>query len=178
MARASRSRRPGARDRRHTRVAFSTPKPPAGWQPARAGTPATSLVGVVGRTRLRRAVLVAASLAVLCGVLLWIVLNLAPLRTARLGPFARGLVTPAAALAATRREHPTASWPMFGGSPSRVRFSAGSGVSGTSSPSALASATAVRCSTSSRGAAEAACAELELAARGKLAEQPNAGWIA
>jgi outer membrane protein assembly factor BamB len=63
---------------------------------------------------------------VLCGTLFWMVLNVAPLRTARLGPFARGLVTPAAALAATRREHPTASWPMFGGSPSRVRFSASS----------------------------------------------------
>jgi outer membrane protein assembly factor BamB len=71
---------------------------------------------------LRRAAWIAASLAVLCGTLLWMLLNLAPLRSARLGPFARGLVTPAAALAATRREHPTASWPMFGGSPSRVRF--------------------------------------------------------
>jgi outer membrane protein assembly factor BamB len=71
---------------------------------------------------LRRAAWIAASLAVLCGTLLWMLLNLAPLRSARLGPFARGLVTPAAALAATRREHPTASWPMFGGSPSRVRY--------------------------------------------------------
>jgi outer membrane protein assembly factor BamB len=75
---------------------------------------------------LRRAAWIAASLAVLCGTLFWMLLNVAPLRTARLGPFARGLVTPAAALAATRREHPTASWPMFGGSPSRVRFSASS----------------------------------------------------
>jgi outer membrane protein assembly factor BamB len=65
---------------------------------------------------------IAASLGALCAALLWMLLNLTPLRTARLGPFARGLVTPAAALAATRRAHPTASWPMFGGSPSRVRF--------------------------------------------------------
>jgi outer membrane protein assembly factor BamB len=69
---------------------------------------------------------VAVGVTVLCGVLLWMLLNLTPLRTARLGPFARGLVTPAAALAATKREHPTASWPMFGGSPSRVRYAASS----------------------------------------------------
>ena len=69
-----------------------------------------------------RAAWIAASLAVLCTALLWMLLNFAPLRSSRLGPFARGLVTPAAALAATRRDHPTASWPMFGGSPSRVRF--------------------------------------------------------
>jgi outer membrane protein assembly factor BamB len=77
---------------------------------------------IVGRTRLARTGWVAASAAVLCGVLLWSLLSLTPLRTSRLGPFARGLGTPAAALAATRREHPTASWPMFGGSASRVRF--------------------------------------------------------
>jgi outer membrane protein assembly factor BamB len=81
-------------------------------------------MGVVGRTRVIRAAWVAASVAALCGVLLWTLLNLTPLRTSRLGPFARGLVTPAAALAATRREHPTATWPMFGGSASRVRFAA------------------------------------------------------
>jgi outer membrane protein assembly factor BamB len=67
---------------------------------------------------------IAASLGALCATLLWTLLNVAPLRTARLGPFARGLVTPAAAFAATRRAHPAASWPMFGGSPSRVRFAA------------------------------------------------------
>src|SRR5262245_6090760 len=75
-------------------------------------------MGVVGRTRVLRAAWVAASLVVLFGALFWTLLNLTPLRTARLGPFARGLVTPAAAFAATKREHPTASWPMFGGSPS------------------------------------------------------------
>jgi outer membrane protein assembly factor BamB len=69
---------------------------------------------------------IAVVVTVLCGALLWTLLNLTPLRTARLGPFARGLVTPAAALAATKREHPTASWPMFGGSPSRVRYAASS----------------------------------------------------
>jgi outer membrane protein assembly factor BamB len=69
-----------------------------------------------------RAAWVAASVAVLCGALLWTLLNLTPLRTSRLGPFARGLVTPAAALAATRRAHPNASWPMFGGSAAHVRF--------------------------------------------------------
>ena len=77
---------------------------------------------VVGRTRLVRAAWIAASVAALCGSLLWTLLNLTPLSTSRLGPFSRGLITPAAALAATRREHPTASWPMFGGSPSRVRY--------------------------------------------------------
>jgi outer membrane protein assembly factor BamB len=81
---------------------------------------------MVGRSRWVAAAWVAASVAVLCAVSLWILLNLTPLRTARLGPFARGLLTPAAALAATKREHPTASWPMFGGSPSRVRFAASS----------------------------------------------------
>ncbi len=69
-----------------------------------------------------RAAWIAASVGALCGVLLWTLLNLTPLRSSRLGPFARGFVTPAAALAATRREHPSASWPMFGGSPSHVRF--------------------------------------------------------
>ena len=69
-----------------------------------------------------RAAWIAATLGALCAALLWTLLNLTPLRTARLGPFARGLLTPAAALAATRREHPTASWPMFGGSPARLRF--------------------------------------------------------
>jgi outer membrane protein assembly factor BamB len=81
-------------------------------------------VAVVGRTRWKGAAWIAVGVTMLCGALLWMLLNLAPLRTARLGPFARGLVTPAAALAATKREHPTASWPMFGGSPSRVRFAA------------------------------------------------------
>jgi outer membrane protein assembly factor BamB len=69
-----------------------------------------------------RAAWVAASLGALLAALFWSLLNLTPLRDSRLGPFARGIVTPAAALAATRREHPTASWPMFGGSPSRVRY--------------------------------------------------------
>jgi len=69
-----------------------------------------------------RAAWVAVALAALLGGLGWVLLTLMPLRAAELGPFARDLMTPAEALAATRRVHPTASWPMFGGSPARVRF--------------------------------------------------------
>ncbi len=81
---------------------------------------------MVGTTRLQRAAWIAVCLTMLSGVLLWLLLTLTPLRSSRLGPFARGLVTPAAALAATKRDHPSASWPMFGGSPSRVRYAASS----------------------------------------------------
>ncbi|HEX5028773.1 MAG TPA: PQQ-binding-like beta-propeller repeat protein, partial [Gaiellaceae bacterium] len=77
---------------------------------------------MVGKLRSARAAWVGVALAGLLGVLLWSLLSLTPLRTPRLGPFARGLATPAEALAATRRAHPDASWPMFGGSPARARY--------------------------------------------------------
>jgi eukaryotic-like serine/threonine-protein kinase len=64
---------------------------------------------------------VCVALAALVGALLWL-LSLTPLRADAVGPFARGIVTPADAIAATRRVHPTASWPMLGGSPARARF--------------------------------------------------------
>ena len=76
----------------------------------------------MGKTRLLGAAWIAVVTTALFGVLFWALLSLTPLRAARIGPFARGLVTPAEALAATRRAHPAASWPMFGGSPARVRF--------------------------------------------------------
>lgn len=76
----------------------------------------------MGKLRSARAAWVGVALAGLLGVLLWSLLSLTPLRTPRLGPFARGLATPAEALAATRRAHPDASWPMFGGSPARARY--------------------------------------------------------
>jgi outer membrane protein assembly factor BamB len=65
---------------------------------------------------------IAGALVVPCAFLLWVALILTPLRAAEVGHFARGLVTPAAALAAARRAHPAASWPMFGASPVRARF--------------------------------------------------------
>jgi outer membrane protein assembly factor BamB len=77
---------------------------------------------VVGRRRIRRAALAAGGFFALSGTLLWLLLNLTPLRAAEVGPFAHSLVTPTDALAATRRAHPEASWPMFGGSPARVRY--------------------------------------------------------
>ena len=81
-----------------------------------------SVRAVVGRTRLVGAAWIGATVLALCGVSFWALLGFSPVRSERLGPFTRGLVTPAAALAATRRAHPSASWPMFGGSPTRVRF--------------------------------------------------------
>ena len=107
--------------RRQTR---GPPRRRPAWRLRHAGTSPTRLVDVVGTTRLQRAAWIAVCLTVLVGVLLWMLLTLTPLRSSRLGPFARGFVTPAAALAATKREHPSASWPMFGGSPSRVRYAA------------------------------------------------------
>lgn len=77
---------------------------------------------MVRRTRWLGAAWIAAAAVLLGGGLLWALLNPTPLRTARIGAFARELVTPAEALAATRRTHPTASWPMFGGSPAHVRY--------------------------------------------------------
>ena len=79
---------------------------------------------MVERTRWVGAAWIVATVVALCASLFWALLGFSPVRGERLGPFARGLVTPAAALAATRRAHPTASWPMFGGSASRVRFAA------------------------------------------------------
>jgi outer membrane protein assembly factor BamB len=77
---------------------------------------------VVGRRRLQRAAWIAAGFVTISGTLLWLLLTLTPLRATEVGPFAHSLVTPTDALAATRRAHPEASWPMFGGSPARVRY--------------------------------------------------------
>jgi outer membrane protein assembly factor BamB len=79
-------------------------------------------MSVVGRRRLLRAAWFAGAFSALSGVLLWLLMTLTPLRATEVGPFAHSLVTPADALAATRRAHPEASWPMFGGSPARVRY--------------------------------------------------------
>jgi len=79
-------------------------------------------MSVVGRRRLLRAAWIAGAFTALSGALLWLLLTLTPLRATEVGPFAHGLLTPAEALAATRRAHPEASWPMFGGSPARVRY--------------------------------------------------------
>jgi outer membrane protein assembly factor BamB len=79
-------------------------------------------MSVVGRRRLLRAAWIAGAFTVLSGALLWLLLTLTPLRATEVGPFAQSLLTPAEALAATRRAHPEASWPMFGGSPARVRY--------------------------------------------------------
>ncbi len=62
------------------------------------------------------------ALVALSGAFAWLLLTLTPLRAAEVGPFARHLLTPAEALAATRRAHAGPSWPMFGGSPARSRF--------------------------------------------------------
>ena len=77
---------------------------------------------VLRRKRVIGAVWIAGSLAALFGTFFWLLFGLMPLRAAEVGPFARSLVTPAEALAATRRAHPQASWPMFGASPARARF--------------------------------------------------------
>jgi outer membrane protein assembly factor BamB len=54
--------------------------------------------------------------------LAWLLLEFVPLKAAEVGPFARGLLTPARAEAMTRRAHPDASWPMFGATPARARY--------------------------------------------------------
>jgi outer membrane protein assembly factor BamB len=79
-------------------------------------------MSVVGRRRLLRTAWIAGALAALSCGLLWLLFTLTPLRATEVGPFAHSLVTPTDALAATRRAHPEASWPMFGGSPARVRY--------------------------------------------------------
>jgi outer membrane protein assembly factor BamB len=77
---------------------------------------------LVPRGRLAGALGVAAFLAALLAASVWVLFGFVPLRSTDVGPFARGLVTPAQALAVTRRAHPDASWPMFGASPARARF--------------------------------------------------------
>jgi outer membrane protein assembly factor BamB len=79
-------------------------------------------MSVVGRRRLLRTAWIAGAFTALSGAILWLLFTLTPLRATEVGPFAHSLVTPAKALAATRRAYPEASWPMFGGSPARVRY--------------------------------------------------------
>lgn len=76
----------------------------------------------MGRLRSPWTAWLVVALAALLGALTWLLLSLTPLRAAEVGPFARHLLTPAEALAATRRAHSAPSWPMFGGSPARSRF--------------------------------------------------------
>jgi outer membrane protein assembly factor BamB len=74
--------------------------------------------------RLSLAAAAAAVLAATGGILAWLVLGFLPIRGAVNGPFFAWSQTPAESTRNTARETRRPSWPMFGGSPARVRYAA------------------------------------------------------